>query len=191
MTKDCPKCGATSPENAKFCGNCGHEFEDNTQGANSIFKNRNIFLILIAAIIIIGAVFVLTSGSGGDNKATDTVDEAEHVYLTIADVDGWDSTSGKNSYTLYTEALFTKVPSDIKEYMIKTTYLDKNGTEIGHETEKLDYVYYDTDFAISFGHYTTYIKPNPDYVKVEIIKDSKVIDTYSEKIDTSRIDYLN
>lgn len=192
MTKNCPKCGTAVPDDALFCGNCGYSFDAKRQGSNGI-KNEKIFLILIAAIVIIGAIFVLSSGFGGNgsNDGSDTVDDAEHVDLTISDVEGYVSYSSKKSYTLYTDALFIKVPSDIKEYMIKTTYLDKNGTEIGHETEKLDNVYYDTDYAISFGHYKTYAKPNPYQVKVEIIKDGNVIDNYTEKIDTNKIDFLN
>ncbi len=192
MTKSCRKCGTQMPDDAKFCANCGYSFEGTKSSSNTdIFKNGNIFLILIVAVVVIGAIFILTSGFGGNNNTSGSVDDAQHVHLTISDVSGWDSDSGKKSYTLYTEALFTGVPSDIKDYMIKTTYLDKNDTQIGHETEKLDYVYYDSDYAISFGHYTTYSKPNPDHVKVEIIKDGKVIDTYTEQIDTSKIDYLN
>ena len=42
--------------------------------------------------------------------------------------------------------------------------MDENVSEIGHEIEKLDNVYYDSDYSLSFGHYDTYKKPNPDYV---------------------------
>lgn len=69
--------------------------------------------------------------------------------------------------------------------------MDENGTEIGHETETLSNVYYDSDYALSFAHYTTYKKPNPDHVNVEIIKDGKVIDNFTSKIDKNGIDYLN
>lgn len=194
MSKNCPKCGSETADNAKFCGNCGYNFEGtSSSGDSNIFKNGKIFLILIIAIVIIGAAFILTSGLGGGNSSSGDVemDNAEHVDLTIVDVSGWDSTSGKRSYTLYTDALFNSVPSDMKGYNIKTTYLDKNGTEIGHETEKLDYVYYDSDYTLSFAYYTTYSKPDPDHVKVEIIKNGKVIDNFTEKIDTSKIDFLN
>lgn len=188
MTKNCPKCGAMVQDGARFCGECGYSFEGRQQSSSSIFKNGNIFLILIAAVVIIGAAFILTSGPGGDDKPADDV---QHVYLTISEVSGWDSTSGKQSYTLYTRALFDDVPSDMKGYNVKTTYLDRDGNEIGHETEKLDNIYYDSDYDISFGHYTTYAKPDPDRVKVEIIKNGKVIDNYTEKIDTNKIKFLN
>ena len=91
----------------------------------------------------------------------------------------------------YTEALFNNVPSNLKGYNIKTTYIDANGSEIGYEIEKLDDVYYDSSYALTFGHYTTYKLPDPDHVNVEIIKDGKTIDNYTAKIDQSKIDYLN
>lgn len=47
----------------------------------------------------------------------------------------------KKSYTLYTEAIFNKVPNDLKGYNVKTTYYDANDSEIGHETETLDNIY--------------------------------------------------
>ena len=191
MSKSCPKCGTEAADDAKFCESCGYNFDVRAaSNSSNIFKNGKIFLILIAAVVIIGAAFILTSGSGGNNGPVE-VDNAEPVVLTISEVGGWHSDSGKKSYTLYTEALFTKVPSDLKGYLIKTIYYDDNDAEIGHETEKLEYVYYDTDYDIGFGYYTTYSKPHPDHVKVQIIKDGKVIDNFTEKIDTSKIDFLN
>ena len=188
MTKTCQKCGTEVPDDAKFCGNCGHNFDDAPVTSNN-FNIGKIFPLIIVAIVIIAAILIITGFTG--NGQSDSAEDAEHVVLTISDVGGWYSTSGKQSYTLYTEALFTSVPSDMKEYVIKTTYMDKNDTEIGHETEKLKNVYYDTDYSISFGHYTSYTKPHPDYVKVEIIKDGKVVDTYTDQIDTKKISYLN
>ncbi|WP_407393086.1 zinc ribbon domain-containing protein [Methanobrevibacter sp.] len=191
MSKSCPKCGTQTPDDAKFCGSCGYNFEAAAGSKNSsIFKNGKIFLILIAAVVIIGAAFILTSEPGG-NDSSGNADDAKHVDLTISEVSGWQSDSGKKSYTLYTEALFNKVPSDLKGYLIKTTYYDENDTKIGHETEKLQNVYYDSDYEISFGFYDTYTKPNPDHVKVEIIKDGNVIDRYTEKIDKNKIEFLN
>jgi hypothetical protein len=111
--------------------------------------------------------------------------------LTITDVGGWDSNSGKKSYTLYTDALFNDVPKDMKGYIVRTSYFDDNDTQIGQETEKLEQVYYDSDYALMFGLYTTYKLPDPDHVVVEIIKDGKVIDNYTSKIDKNKIDFLN
>ncbi|MBR4448436.1 zinc ribbon domain-containing protein [Methanobrevibacter sp.] len=191
MTKNCPKCGKELPDNAKFCMDCGYSMEKTDKGSSNIFSNGNIFIILIALILVVGGIFILTLGSGGNNSSTDAADNAEHVDLTITDVNGWDSDSGKKSYTLYTRAIFNSIPNDLKGYNIKSTYYDSNGTKIGYETETLENVYYDTEFSIGFGYYTTYKLPDPDYVTVEIIKNGKVIDNYTEKIDQSKIDYLN
>ena len=42
-----------------------------------------------------------------------------------------------------------------------------------------------------FGYYTTYKLPDPDHVTVEIIKDGKPVDSFTEDIDKNKIDYLN
>lgn len=191
MTRSCPKCGKQVPDDAKFCMDCGYAFDDN-QSAKK-FSVSTLFIILIAAVLIIGGIFILTSGSGSNNSSAGT-DVVGHVDLTISEVNGWDyagDSDSKPSYTLYTEAIFNSVPNDLKGYNLKTRYYDSNNTEIGHETEKLDNIYYDTNYPISFGHYTTYKLPDADHVTVEIIKNGKVIDNYTEKIDKSKIDYLN
>lgn len=195
MTKKCPECGDFVAKEAHFCANCGHDFFDNQPSSikrgGGFFSDGKIFLVLIAIVIIVGAGIFISMGLGGHND-TPTVNVPKHeVDLTISDVSGWDSSSGKKSYTLYTSAIFNKVPSDIKGYNVKTTYVNVNGTEIGNEIETLSDVYYDSNYALDFGYYTTYKKPNPDHVNVEIIKDGKVIDNFTSKIDKSSIDYLN
>ncbi|WP_407415392.1 zinc ribbon domain-containing protein [Methanobrevibacter sp.] len=190
MSKKCPTCGKRLPNGVQFCPDCGHSFN---KTKIDIFSNGKILIILIVAVLVIGGIFILTSSTGGDNGNNKVNDDGTHVFLTITDVSGWDTRDGsfKSNYMLYTSALFTKVPDDIKGYMIKTTYYDKNSSQIGQETESLEQIYYDSDNSISFGHYTTSVKPDPDYVVVQIIKDENIIDNYTEKIDQSKIDYLN
>lgn len=191
MSKNCPKCSQEVPDDAKFCMNCGYNFDESDGKDSNLFKNGKIFLILIAIVVIVGALFIFTTGSN-NNTSSNAVGDVDHVALTITDVGGWDSdSSSKKSYTLYTQALFNSVPDKTKGYMLKTIYYDKDNKQIGQETESLDYVYYDSDYALSFGHYTTYNKPDPDHVTVQVIKDGKIIDNYTEEIDTSKIDYLN
>lgn len=188
MAKNCPKCGKSLPNEAKFCMDCGYAFDDRK---SNIFKNGKIFLVLIALVIILGGIFILTS-TGSNNTTSEAVDEPSPIDLTITDVGGYDSDgSSKKSYSLYTSALFNKVPDDMKGYNVKTTYYDVNSTEIGQETESLEQIYYDTDYSITFGYYTTYKEPNPNQVSVEIIKEGKIIDTFEYKIDQSKIDFLN
>ena len=192
MTKNCPNCGKELPDGAKFCMDCGYSIEVEESSGGFNFPLPTLFIIIIVAVLVIGGVFILTSSSGENSSPAEVVDNAAHVDLTITDVSGWDSDdSDKSSYTLYTEAIFNSVPDDIKGYNVKTTYYNSKDKEIGHETETLDNVYYDSNYALSFGYYTTYKLPDPDHVTVEIIKDGKVIDTYTEKIDQSTIDYLN
>ncbi|MEE1149906.1 zinc ribbon domain-containing protein [Methanobrevibacter sp. UBA212] len=193
MSKICPKCGKELPDDAKFCMDCGYTLEDEkSEGMLSSFPLPALFIIVIVAILVIGGAFILSSSFKDNTKAPDKSDEVTHaVDLTITDVRGWDSDSGKKSYTLYTEAIFNKVPDNLKGYNVKTTYYDTNGSEIGHETQTLDDVYYDSNYALSFGFYTTYKLPNPDHVTVEIINGGKVIDSYTEHIDKNKIDYLN
>ncbi len=197
MSKNCPNCGENLPDDAHFCGNCGHDFfkkdmpSKASAGTGSGFDAK-IFLaiIVIVVLIVVGIFFAIGSGVG-DSSTTENV-ETKEVDLTITEVNGYSSSSSSpKSYTLYTEALFNKVPSELKGYNVKTTYVDVNGTEIGFKTETLSNVYYDTDYSISFGFYTTYKKPNPDHVNVEIIKDGKTIENFTQKIDQGKIQYLN
>ena len=192
MSKTCPKCGKTSADDAKFCIGCGHSFsEDASTKSSNIFSNGKIFVVIIALILIFGALFILTSGND-NNVSTGNADDVEHVDLTISEVLGYDSDyDNKTSYTVYTEALFLDVPSNMKGYVVKTSYCDENGTVLGQETEKLSNIYYESDYAISFGDYTSYKKLDLDHVNVEIIKGGKTIDNFTAKIDKNKIDYLN
>jgi len=190
MTKNCPKCGKQVPDDAKFCMDCGYAFNDSGNGP-SILSNGKIFLIIIAVVVILGLIVIGMTGNGNNANTNAPVEDASQVDLTITGVGGYDSGDAKKSYTLYTEAIFNKVPDDLKGYNVKTIYYDSNGTKIGHETEKLDNIYYDSEYSLMFGYYTTYKLPDPDHVTVEIIKDGKTVDNFTEDIDTNQIEYLN
>lgn len=195
MTKSCPRCGKEMPDEAHFCVECGHDFFKNSKSDSSsdnIFTNGKIFLIVIALVLIVGAAVILSFGmGGGDDGGNEVVDDVDHVVLTITEVDGNDGFSGnKNYYNIWTHVLFTSVPDDLNGYLVKTTYYDENDTSISQETEKLSNVYYDTDYEITVGFDTVYKKPDLDHVKVEIIKDGKVIDTFDHTIDKTKIKFL-
>ena len=192
MSKTCPKCGKTSADDAKFCMGCGHSFSDSASTkASNIFSNGKIFLAIIAIILILGAALILTSGNG-DHNAKVASGDVDHVDLTITDVSAYDNDyDGKTSYTFYTEALFLDVPSDMKGYIIKTSYCDENDTVLGQETEKLSQVYYDSNYDISFGYYDSYKKLDLDHVNVEIIKGGKTIDNFTAKVDKNKIDFYS
>lgn len=193
MSKKCPNCGENLPDEAHFCGNCGYDFfkkNSSPVSANKSGFDGKIFLVIIAIAVVVFAGIFFAMSLGGNGQTGD--DDVSVVDLTITDVSGYEgSSSNPKSYSLYTEAIFNKVPSDQNGYNLKTTYFDVNGSEIGFETEKLSNVYYDTDYSISFGFYTTYKKPNPDHVTVEIMKDGKTIDNFTQKIDQGKIKFLN
>ena len=131
MVKQCPECGEQLPENAKFCMNCGYNFDIDKSVKTDIFSNGKIFIILIAAVLIIGSLAILSMGMGG----FDSSDNKDEFDITITGVGGWvNNASNKQSYELYTQALFTKVPSDKKGYIVKTSpaigRTVKKGTEI-------------------------------------------------------------
>ena len=187
MSKNCPKCGKELPDEAQFCMDCGYGF--NEDKSSLFLSNGKIFLVIIAVVVIIGLAVIAMTGNQDTLKSVENVvDNADHVDLTISNVGGYNSS---DAYTVYCEAIFNSHPSDISGYNIKTTYCDSNGNEIGHETEKLDQVYYDSDYALTFGFYTTYSLPDIDSVKIEIVKDSEVIDTFTEKVDRNKIEFLN
>lgn len=188
MVKQCPECGEQLPENAKFCMNCGYNFDIDKSVKTDIFSNGKIFIILIAVVLIIGSLAILSMGMGG----FDSSDNKDEFDITITGVGGWvNNASNKQSYELYTQALFTKVPSDKNGYIVKVIYYDKNNTQIGEKIDTLENVYHDYNFPLSIGYYTSYKKPNPDNVVVEIIKDNNKVDEFKYQIDQSKIDYLN
>lgn len=200
MAKFCPNCGKELPDDSKFCMECGYDFSKSgtskasfvpkrMQDSDSVFLNGKIFLVLIVIVLIVGAVFILSSG-GNNNNATDTapVKSQSEVALTITDVSGYDGSVGnKTVYTFYVEALFTKVPSNTEGYIVKTIYCDSNNTEIGSTIESLSQVYYESDYALSFGYYTSYKLVKVDNVKVQIIKDNEVVDEFTSKVDQNKI----
>ena len=85
---------------------------------------------------------------------------------------------------------FTKAIS--ATFLIKPklgTYLDENNTDIGHEMDSLANVYYDTNYAISVGYHTSYKHMDIDSVKVEILKEDKVIKECSTKVDKNKFNF--
>lgn len=195
MSKFCPNCGKELPDDSNFCLECGYDFSRKTSKSgglpsksddSNIFLNGKIFLVVIVIILIVGAILIFSSN--GNDGGADDAKPTSGVDLTISDVKGYDGGSGSDkSYTYYVEVLFTKVPNNKDEYLIKTVYYDENNTEVGNTIESLSNVYYDTDFPISIGHYTAYKLVKVDNVKVQIIKDGKVLDEFSSKVDQNKI----
>lgn len=193
MTKFCPKCGKELPDESKFCLECGSAI-DGKSGTSKIsdkFSNGKIFLVLIFVVLIVGGALMLVMG-GNDNGQPNEDDalakEASQFSLTISDVNGYYSDDNKD-YFYWVDVLFQKVPSNQKEYVVKTTYLDENGTDVGHEMESLANAYYDTDYPISVGYHTAYKYIDVDSVKVEIIRDGNVIKECTSKADKNKFNF--
>ncbi len=199
MSKECPECGDMVPNHAHYCPNCGYDFFQDSDSkpvvssSDGLSSNGKIFLVLIAIVIIVGAGVVLGM-IFGTNSTTVTEADSNGIEMTITEVTGYSyDYDNKTSYSLSTNALFTKVPSKLEGYIIKTTYYDSNGTRIGQEIDSLSNVYSKeySEYASSFAYFSTYKKPNPDYVIVEVEKSGKTINNYTYEIDKSDIEYLN
>ena len=189
MTKRCPKCGKEIPDESNFCLSCGYDINNDSRRSN-IFSNGKIFLALIFIVLIVGGIliFSMTGNNSQANVGDDLSREAGEFSLTISDINGYYSEENKD-YFYWVEVLFQKVPSNKNDYIIKTTYLDENNTDLGHEIESLSHVYYDTDYPISVGYHTAYKYIDVDSVKVEIIRDGTVIKQCSAKIDKNTLNF--
>jgi hypothetical protein len=200
MSKKCPECGDEAPNQAHFCPNCGYDFFQDTDSqptvlsSDGLSSNGKVFLVLIAIVIIVGAGVFIAMGLGGNSSTNTTQVDGDEIEMTITEVNGYAfDYENKTSYSLITQALFTKVPSNLEGYIIKTTYYDNNGTRIGQEIDSLSNVYSKeySDYASSFAYFDSYKKPNPDHVTVEIEKSGKKIYNYTYEIDKSDIEFLD
>ena len=193
MTKRCPKCGKTIPDESHFCLECGYRIDNKGAGSklSNTLLNGKIFLALIFVVLIVGGIliFTMTGDGNGQTGVDDQISkEASEFSLTISDVNGYYSDENKD-YFYWVDVLFQKVPSNKKEYIVKTTYLDENNTDVGHEIESLANAYYDTDYPISVGYHTAYKYIDVDSVKVEIIRDGNVIKECSSKVDRNKLNF--
>ena len=192
MTIRCPKCGKEVPDESKYCLSCGCSISGN--GSSSfkpdIFSNGKIFLAMILIVLIVGGIIIFTmSGNNNAPTADDALSkEASEFSLTISDINGYYS-SENDDYFFWVDVLFQKVPSNTKDYIVKTTYLDENNNDVAHEIESLANAYYETDYPISVGYHTSYKYIDIDSVKVEIIRDGTVIKECSAKIDKNTLNF--
>ena len=192
MTKSCPNCGKRIPDESNYCLSCGcHIYnKDNVSSKKlDIFSNGKIFLALIFVVLIVGGILIFSmTGNNSQTNASDELSkEASEFSFTISDINGYYTDSG--NYFFWVDVLFQKVPSNKNDYLVRTTYLDENNNDLGHEIESLSNVYYDTDYPISVGHHTSYKYIDVDSAKVEIIRDGKVIKECSAKMDKNTLNF--
>lgn len=86
MTKNCPRCGETNDEDAKFCDNCGTSIETIELEINETFIEKNkIPLIIIGTTALLVGLFLIISPSEIPNS---TVFNLEGEPTKRVDVDG-------------------------------------------------------------------------------------------------------
>lgn len=179
MSKICPNCGVNSPDNAKFCIECGFDLEDTTINKEETtpkqtfqnLKPRRIILIAIIVIAIFSAGFFI-SGLGGDNISItfDKVYVEEHNYTS-----GMEYTYGVSGY-------INNFPNDEDNYIIKTVLYDAKGKDLTSTTKKLSSFnrYSDQDFTFFYESTENYM--DVDHVSVQIIKDNQVLNEFNSTI---------
>lgn len=200
MSKECPECGDEVPNQAHYCPNCGYDFfeesdsESDFSSKKGLIITEKLYLVFVAFVILVGVGVLISMNLGLEDNATATQADGNEIEMTITEVSGYSfDYDNKTSYSLSTLALFTKVPSNLEGYIIKTSYYDSNGTRIGQEIDSLSNVYSKEypEYASSFAYFDTYKKPDPDYVVVEIEKSGKTINNYTYEIDKSDIEFLD
>lgn len=183
MSKICPNCGVNSPDNAKFCIECGSDLEDipinkeettqKTSKNNINLKQRPIIFIAIIAIAIIAAGFFIF-GLGGNN-----------ISITFDDVyvEPHNYTSGME-YTYVVSGYINNFPNydDADNYIIKTVLYDANARELTSTTKKLSSFDKFSDHSSTFLYESTENYMDVDHVCVQIIKDNQVLNEFNSTI---------
>ena len=203
MTKTCPNCGVNSPDNSKFCIECGYDIKDipinkekeeekppqKPKPADSSSDGGNTALgciILIVIIVLIAAVGFFIFGSGDDSST----DAQTDFTITFDEVYAYDfESNGKTYYNYVVNGFFNHFPDDAKDYIIKTIYYDANGNELTSTTEKLSSFdwYRDNDYSAIISSYQTQNYIDVDHVSVQIIKDNVVVNEFNATMNTNKL----
>lgn len=183
MSKICPKCGVNSPNNAKFCNECGFDLGDTPinneeQMQKQTYPNdkinlklSRIILIAIIVIAIFAAGFFISGFSGGNISIT-----FDEVY-----VEAHNYTSGME-YTYSVSGYINNFPNDEDNYLIKTGLYDANGRELTSSTNKLSSFYRYSDNALTFFYESTENYMDVNHVSVQILKDNQVLNEFNSTI---------
>ena len=191
MSKTCPNCGVSSPDNAKFCIECAHDLSDvpvnedeKSNNSGNSYKLSCIVLIAIVVVVIVAAG-VFFSGFGGDDKASDG-----NVQITFDKVEIWEDTlEGKPLYCYNVNGYISNYPDDYEKYMLKTIYYDSSGKELTTTTEKLSFFKSDEgyDFPSLISYYDTPNYLDVDHVKVQVIKDNTVLEEFNSTVNSNKV----
>lgn len=196
MSKTCPNCWVNSPDNAKYCIECGENIEDveiNIEKKKPKAENKSdddsgsglgcIIMIAVVVILIVAAgFFIFGSGDGQSHE--------KNITITLNEVYVHDYQSrGKTYYSYYVSGFINNFPDDMNGYMIKTIYYGADGKEITSTTEKLSYFehYKNSKYATTLSTYSTQNYVDVDHVTVQVIKDNAVLNEFSSQMNKNKL----
>lgn len=206
MSKSCPNCGVNSPDNAKFCIECGYSLDGvpiNKEDKKPVDKPKTntstesssgdgdwkvgCIIILIIVFLVVGGGYYLLSGFfNGSGEAP-----SNSISVTFDQVYAYDfkGSDGTTTYNYYVEGYINNMPDNTGDYHIKTIYYDKNGNELTSTTDKLSKFDSNKNSKYSFiisSYYTkNYI--DVDHVSVEIIKDNTVLNEFNATMNKNKL----
>ena len=184
--KKCPQCGSDLNENDHFCQVCGFKLQQ-TSKTNSVSR---ILFALIIIIFVVGVVSIaLTSDTSNLISNQQDSHSGDGFSVTLTGINGYSSSGNKTSYTYYVKGYIHSVPSDYKDYLVKTTYYDKNNSVVGTKTDSLSVVYSNSDYERNFCFYTSYNKLDVDHAVVEFTKDGKTYQNYTAQVDSNQLNF--
>lgn len=207
MSKSCPNCGVNSPDNAKFCIECGYTLEGvpiNKEEEKPVEKPKTTktttsgssddgdwklgcVIILIIVFLVVGAGYYVISGFFGGNEAA----PENNVTVTFDKVYVSDYTNnkGETSYSYYVEGFINNIPDNSGDYHIKTIYYDKNGVELTSTTDRLSQYdsYKNSDYSHIISSYYTKNYIDVDHVSVQIIKDNTVVNEFNSTMNKNQL----
>ena len=194
MKKLCPRCELNNLEEAKFCHNCGYQFDKSNDKLN-ILKDGKLFIILIATILIVGAILITTTihNTNDELPINDTPQETlPAVKAVITKVQLYDYTDEDDPYYEYrTFAIFQvneQIDSD-NNILVLTSYMDKDNNTLRTVTQTLHAAsVYTFDGESEFAEYATDDKVDLYKVHVEIVNNTQILSSTDYIVDESELE---
>ncbi|MBQ2961574.1 zinc ribbon domain-containing protein [Methanobrevibacter sp.] len=224
----CPNCGAENADSAKFCKQCGHglmanspikdnyvnagidpsaRVNDNSNNSinnssNSKSDNKNLIIIcltiVIAALLIAGALVMFSNNNASDSASDDLSDSASlNVNDSLnndSNIENTAQTAQASSPQILGGSFSTGSSSSDKTYC--TVYV---GSEHAGEKVKISVLYSNSGYALNQGKIVSKTVSNDGYVKVasasafDYYPDDAYITLYDDNgnvLDTQEV-YLN
>ena len=184
--KKCPQCGSDLKDNDHFCQVCGFNLQQ-TSKTNTV--NRIIFALIVVIFVVGVASIAFTPDTSNLISNQEDAHVGDGFSVTLTGINGYSNSGNKTTYTYYVTGYIKGVPSDYKDYLVKTTYYDKNNSVLGTKTDSLSAVYYDADYDLSFCFYTSYNRLDVDHAVVEFTKDGKTYENYTISADPNKLNF--